>query len=52
MQSGPSCLPREEEVNLQGSRGRVLVPKSGFPGPVAAQVRLFCRTKSKVEWET
>lgn len=46
------CLPEEEEVNLQGNLGREQVPKSRFPGPMAAQVRPFCRTKSKVVWET
>lgn len=44
------CLPGEEEVNLQGNLGREQVPKSRFPGPIAAQIRLLCRTKSKVTW--
>lgn len=46
------CLPGQEEVNLSGNLGREQVPKSRLPGHMAAQVRLFCRTKSKVVWET
>lgn len=46
------CLSGEEEVNFQGNLGREQVSKSVFPGSMAAQVRLFCRTKSKLVWET
>lgn len=46
------CLPGQEEVNLSGNLGREQVPKSRLPGHMAAQVRLFCRTRSKVVWET
>lgn len=46
-----ACLPGQEEVNLSGYLGRERVPKSRLPGHMAAQVRLFCRTKSKVVWE-